>query len=107
MLDIAGEGRNVAREVGAPGAGFELDALDLQVRVGVKELRQHSLHFHARRVSPELDPRRAPTSHEVEDLTLEFRVSGGGFEVREQLGHLGIGARVDKKYRYKRFQSEA
>ena len=91
MLGVAGVRRDLAGEVGAPRAGRELDALDRQVRMRVKELRQHALDLHARRVALELDARRAPTLHELEDLALELRVSGGGFEVGEQLGHLGSG----------------
>ncbi len=96
MLDVAGEGREVSGEVGAPGARFQMDALDGEVGMCVKELRQHSLHLDARRMSPELDSRRASTTHEVEDLALEIRVSSSGFEVREQLGHLGRGAGGEK-----------
>jgi hypothetical protein len=96
MLDVAGERRDVAGEVRASRAGLEMDALDRQVGMGMKELRQHPLDFDAGCVSLELDPRCAPTSHEVENLALEVRVSGGGFEVGEQLGHLGRGAGGEK-----------
>ena len=91
MLRVAAVHRDVPGEIRAPGTGLDLDPFDRQVGMRVQELRQHPLHLDAGCVSLELDARRAPTSHEVEDLALEFRVSGGGFEVREQLGHLGSG----------------
>ena len=91
MRSAAGVRDDLTGEVGAAGAGGERDALDRKVRVCMEELGQHPLHLHPWRVALELDARRPSTLHEVEDLALELRVSGGGFEVGEQLGHLGSG----------------
>ena len=72
----------------------------------VEELGEHSLDLDAWRIAMERDSRRRAAVHEVEHLALELRVCGGGFEIREQLGHRRW-ARVDPQYHYKRLQSEA
>ena len=91
MRGVACVRDDLAGEVGATRARGKHDALDLKVGMRMEELRQHALHLHAGCVTLELDARRSPTAHEVEDFALELRVSGGGFEVGEQLGHLGSG----------------
>jgi hypothetical protein len=55
--------------------------------VRVEELSEHPFDLHARRITLELKPSRGAALQELDELSLELWVCGGGFEIREQLGH--------------------
>ncbi len=81
VLFVARVGDHLADVVGAAGARSHADTLDGKIRMGVKELREDALDFHAWCMSLELDPARVAAVHELEHLFLELGVRGGGFEI--------------------------
>ena len=74
---------------------MKTNPLDLQLRVRMKELRQHALHLHSRRMAIELDAARRSAGDVGDDLGLEIGMRGGGVQIGQQVGHQQRGPRVE------------